>query len=521
MNEQETLVFETEEARETALNAIPDEPPQGANVSDWTVEQEQREQEILNAPLKGSEEAAAEPPPTVTPVEPPAEEELRQVSADEDEVDFSVLGKVKKSDLPEDLRNYPSPQEMLKQAAHARRYANKAEEKLHEAEARVAELEETARTVPELRKQLLELEKVSHSASRAIEAKPSISSGEKAELQERLKSIYKKIEGLKETEFSDAEALQGVFKDTVATLSDTLGEFKSELAKQRDLSEERYKTLESSVKNVSDETLKERQERKQKVEQKEAERGLSDLQGTHPELKTSKPLYSDDRQDVESAIVRFANRVYGRKLQSFDEVNRLVSAYNAQDKEVQRVCQEEGISPADFGITDKDVLNYGILMNIYWQQRGERINTQSGKREPVMDFRGKSVTHPDFEATFKYMKDHGGITQLEQEAAVIGAEKTGQSKLEASLNKRDTSPPTLGPTGAPVAGQAMSDEQAAEVVGINDGRLTIDQEKMEMLLRRGNQKGWDMWDALIKAHEVLKLELPKPEGHWKKPKVAQ
>ena len=67
-------------------------------------------------------------------------------------------------------------------------------------------------------------------------------------------------------------------------------------------------------------------------------------------------------------------------------------------------------------------------MNVYWQQRGQQINPSTGKLEPVLDFRGQKVTHPDFETTLKYMKDRGGISQLEIEDAIVNAEKKGQSQ---------------------------------------------------------------------------------------------
>jgi len=518
---QQSLVFENEEAREAALNQIPDEPPQGANVENWTAEQEAREREILEAPIKGSDEAAPETQPPVETEEPPAKEEPTQVAVEEDEVDFAALGKVKKSDLPEDLQGYKSPQEMIKQAAHARRYANKSEEKLREAEARIAELENTAKTVPDLQKKLEELEKATKSVTKDIEAKPSISSGQRAQLHERLKAINEKVANLKEDDFSDG-SFQGLFKETVSTLGDTLGELdavKRKLAEHEASVDKRYSQLESGVKTVTQKNEEAERQRKTEREQKEAEKGLAELQSKFKDLQTSKPLYADNRNDVESAVVKFASRVYGRRLNSFDDVNRLVGLYNAEDAEVKKICQEEGISPADFGLTDKDVRNYGILMNVYWQQRGQQINPSTGKLEPVLDFRGQKVTHPDFETTLKYMKDRGGISQLEIEDAIVNAEKKGQSKLESSLNRRDTSPPVLGPTGTPSDGQGMSKDQAYEILGEKEGRLTVDEEKMELLLRKGSQKGWDMWNALVKAHEVLEIEPPRPETYWKKPKA--
>lgn len=518
---QQTLVFEDEEAREAALAEIPDEAPPGVNIENWTAEQEAKEREILDAPLKGSEAASEEQPPA--PEQPPVQKE-ELPAKEEDEVDFASIGRIKRSELDEDLRNYKSPQEMLKQAAHARRYANKAEKDLLSAQERIAELEATAKSIPDLQKQLEDLKKASADAARAVVAKPSISSGQRAELKESLKAINEKIAKLSDYEGTDVEAFQSTFKDTVSAFGDTLTELdsvKSEFAKYRKESDDRYQELQNSIKNVSESTQRAEWRRKTEREQKEAEKGLAELQRKYKELATSKPLYADDRNDVETSIVRFANRVYGRKPETFDEVNRLVAAFNAKDKGLMGICQQEGISPADFGINEKDIRNYGILMNIYWRQRGERIDSSTGKRVPVTDWRGQKVTFPDFDATFLNMKNEGGISQLENEAAIVEAEKKGQQSLNESISKRDTSPPTLGPTGAPPEGQAMSKEEAYEILGEIEGKRTIDEEAMEKALRRGSQKGWDMWAAWVKAHETLEIPVPKPETYWKRPKPAQ
>jgi len=529
---QETLVFESEAARMNALSELPDDPPPGANVDVWLKEQEDKEREIMDAPLKeSSENAASEEQPPVQSEEPPVQEEApRQVEnqpsepvveVEEDEyVDFSALGKVKKSDLPEDLRNYPSPQEMLKQAAHARRYANSAESKLRDYESQLADMQSKLQSVPEMQKKLADLQKAADAAQKAVDSKPSISSGQRAELSDQLRAINDSINTLSGLDPEETEKFQGVLKDTVGAFSSTLSELDSvreEFGKYRKESERRYADLENSIKNVSETTAQAEARRRQEREQKDAERGLEELQRRYPELKTSRPLYSEDRNDVESAILKFAGRVYGRNPQSFDEVNRLVAAYNAKDSGLVNICKQEGISPADYGISNADIRNYGILMNVYWRQRGERIDPATGKRVPVTDWRGQKVTFPDFEATFNNMKDSGGISQLEKEQQIIDAEKRGQSQLEASLNKRDTSPPTLGPTGAPAEGQTMSKEQALEIIGEKEGRTTIDEERMELLLRKGDKRGWDMWSTWTRAHEALEIPVPSPEAHWKKP----
>lgn len=521
MADDQKLTFKSEEERDNALAELPDEPPKGANIEEWQREQELKEEEIRNAPI--SEETASE----VTPKEPTEEPTVTQkeekqpvepVESEVDYIDFTQLGKVKRSELDESVRNYKSAPEILKQAAHARRYANNAEQKLHAYEERIAELENTAKTVPELQKELQELRAASKEVKSTIESKP-MSTKKRSELSSRLDTINEQISKLNNYEGDEFEPLQKAISSTVGALEETLGELdsvKTEFNNYRKDAESRYKNLENSIKSVSETTQQAEARRKAKQETDDALKGLTELQRNHPELKTSKPLaYADNDDDVEAAIYRMTARIYGRKPQGFDEVNRVVSAYNTKDGELMRICEQEGINPADFGINDTDIRNYGILMNVYWNQRGETIDPRSGKRVPVTDFRGKQITFPDFEASFKNMKDSGGLTQLENEMKIIEAEKKGQQSLNESLNRRDTSAPTLSPTGAPPEGQDMSEDQALEILGEKPGRMTVDEEIMERLLRNGDKRGWDMFKALQKACETLGLPVPDVEDHWK------
>jgi hypothetical protein len=517
----ETLVFTSEEERQKALIDIPDEPPPGVDIEEWQKEQDEKVRKIVEASI--SEEAAPKTEPKTDEGHPSAkpeqEDKTKQPVEEEDEyVDFSALGKMKKSELPENLRNYRSPQEILKQAAHARRYANSAEDKIRHYEETIAELQSTAGKVPDLQKQLDELKKATEDAKKSVEQKPFISSGKRAEFNTKLDEINARIEKLKDYGGEDVDALQSVMSGTVDVFKDTLAELdsvKDEFTNYRKTAESRYVNLEKSIKSVSEMTQRAEEKRKLEFEQKTAERNLEELQSKFPDLKTTKPLYADDRNDLESAIVRMTERVYGRKPKNFDEINRFVSAFNAKDTELLRICESEGINPGDYGINKDDIRNYGILMNVYWRQRGERIDPLTGSRIPVTDWRGQKVTFPDFASTFQHMKESEGITTAEKELAIIEAEKKGQQNLDASLKKRDTSPPTLEPTGLPPEGQGLTENQALEIIGERKGRMTVDEEKMERLLRIGDKRGWDMFKALQAAHETLGMPIPQPEPYWR------
>ena len=451
--------------------------------------------------------------------DPPAiqKEEAKVVQPEEEEyVDFSQIGKIKKTDLPENLRNYPSPQEILKQAAHARRYANSAEEKIRKYEERIADLESTAKTVPDLQKQLNELKKASDVARRSVDLNPP-GNKRRDDINKQLDAINDQIAKLKNYDGDDADALQGAISGTVEAFKVTAGELelvRSEFSQYRKEVETKHQSLEDRIKSVSDITQQAEEKRKLDFDQKTAERNLAELQTKHDELRTSKPLYSDDHDDVETAIVNMTQRVYGRKPKSFDEVNRFVSAFNTKNPELVKQCEDNGINPADYGINSKDIRNYGILMSVYWMQQGETIDPHTGTRVPATDWRGNKVTYEDYESAFLNMKEKSGISQAEKELAIIEAEKKGQQNLDESLRRRDTSTAVLEPTGAPPEGQEMSEEQALEVIGEKQGRMTVDEEFMERLLRVGDKRGWEMFSVLQKANETLGMPIPQPESHW-------
>lgn len=513
MGEETRLAFKSEEDRLNALNEIPDEPPPGVNIEDWQREQEEKGRSIMDAPI----DPESEPPPQTAEDTPPEKKVEQPQPIEEEYVDFSALGKMKRDALPENLRKYKNPQEILKQADHARMFANKADEKIRKYEDRIAELESTAKTVPELQKQLDDLKKASEDAQRSVDSK-QMGKQERKDFNEQLTKINSSIEKLRSYDGEDAKALESAISSTVDVFKGTLSELdtvKTEFTKYRSDTERKQQALEKRLNELSETTTQAEKRRQEELEQENAIRGLEELQNDYPELKTSMPLISNDKKDVEGAIVKLSQRIYGRKVENFDEVNRVVSAFNAKDAELTKIMEQEGISAADFGINDKDIRNYGILMDVYWQQRGQRINPSSGKREDVNDWRGQKVTFPDFESVFLHMKESGGITQAEKEAAILEAEKRGQESLDASLKKRDISPPVLDPTGAPPEGQEMNEEAALEIIGVNPGSKTIDEERMEMLCRIGDKRGWAMFEVYQNAHKALNMEIPRPEPHWK------
>ena len=510
--EDTKLAFASVEDRDQAYLSLPDEPPPGVDVEVWQEEQDRKAQAILAAEITGDRPSPTEKEPlvedkkVVSPVE--------TTSGDSDDiVDFTVLGKMKRSDLPENLRNYSNPHEILKQADHARKFANSVDDKIHRYENRIAELEKLSNDVPSLKKQLEDMQSVLETTKSKLSSSTSHDQKTKISIDNRLKDINAKLSVLKEYGSDEAEALHLAVSSMADTFNDTFSELNS-VRSEVISGKNRIRELESRIDQVASMADKAEQRRKSDNEQAKAEQALFDLQQNNPELKTSLPLYSKDRKDLETAIVRMTQKVLGRTIKSFDDVNRFVGAFNMKDPSLINLCTREGISPADYGINDTDIRNYGILMDVHWRQQGERIDPITGKLVKVTDFRGNKVTFPDYQSAFQNLKDNIGLSQAERELAVIEAEKKGQSSLEVSLHRRDASSKVIEPTGIPPEGSGMSEDEALEVIGYNISNKTIDEEKMELLLRAGDKRGWAMFRTLQKAHETLKMPIPKEEAHW-------
>jgi hypothetical protein len=209
-----TLQFKSEDDRLAALNALPDEPPRGADTDGWLREIEDQKQTIMNAPVVP--EAPSEPSPaSATPTAPsqvapsgynqpvtqapqaPVAPEPQQTPApppsdptDEDVVFVYPDGtKVLRKDLPEELRQYKSPGEIIKQFGHARTYANTAEERLRKQSAEIEELRSKTQQLPELEKQLGELKQRLTTTASTTATLPGQSEAGKEATKSRMKEL--------------------------------------------------------------------------------------------------------------------------------------------------------------------------------------------------------------------------------------------------------------------------------------------------------------------------------------------
>jgi hypothetical protein len=527
--EQQELTFETEEARKTALAEIPETPPKDVDdVEGWIREQEEKTEQIEKASIKPKSEG--EPTPTPTPPPPPKEEE-KPVEAPPQPEDDEVVIKVKRSELPEELQKYKDGDQMVKQFGHARANINRVSDKLEQTEKELQEAREKVAKAAELEKRLGELEAATKATEKAVEAAPA--GPKKTEFEGRLAALNEHIaalsgEDLDTDHMGKVKDALGVMteltKDVVSSLSNTEQRF----AGYRQESEQAIKSLKTEIDGYRQTTTAEQKRREEERQVEAAREALMELQ-SDPEFKgdlqTSKPLFGNNGDNVETAVLKFCEQIHGEPYmgqrpgssEMWNSVNHMVNMFNRQDPKMVEYCQKNGLYPANFGITDKDVLNYAMFVNVDAYQRGEQIDPATGKLGALKDFRGRKVTFPNAKAAYKYMLDEGGVTQKRREEELIAAEKKGQTALEGSLAKRDTSGALIGPegTGSPDnVGQELSKEVALEIIGETRGARTIDEERMEILILSRDPKGWAMFDDLNKANRRLGIPEEPIESDW-------
>ena len=373
MTEQQTLSFETEEAKEAALAGLPEAPPFGTtDIEGWRRDIEAREKAIESAEIGPKKEDA-----TVSqiPVKPPEPETVTPDSPAPVPVDDEVVIRVKRNELPEELRNYKDGGQILKQFAHARGNINRVSEKLEQTEAELTAAKTSAQQVAALQKQLDELQKASKVATQTVSGQHE--SVAKSVLQERIAEINKSIDVLTDTEDEiDRARLRETMAGMMSVLNDAVGNVtktEQQLMSYRSETEGKYKTLETEL--VEGRKLTQQQEIQK--QQNEALRELVGLQEKYRDLQTTMPVVtSDGRGCVEGSVVKFAEAIHGSTIprgkseEFWATVNKYVNMFNRQEPQLLQHCQENSIFPANYGISDKDVINYGILMNVDALQRG-------------------------------------------------------------------------------------------------------------------------------------------------------
>ena len=487
--------FKTEEEKVAALKSLSQSPPPGTtDVDKWSEEQEALEKEIEEAVIAPE---ASEPGPQVQQQEesqvqpvvegaPQKEQETPPQATVEELLQFSL----KRDELPEELRGYKDSSEIVKQFAHARKYANDTQTKLQQLE---AEREE-------LRKKL-----------EAVNAAPSVAQQPQHSLQNVEKEVgdlTALLERVKKTEDDDF-INAGEVKPLLAAYTSEIGNLRKTV-----------KSLESTVTSKFTEIDKTAQQRTQQDEQQrqmEATiRGVVELQDKYPELKTQKPLLMIQNQSnsIERDVQTFADRVlatkFGNNNPTWQQRNAIINAYLDENPEIVAYCQNNALTPESVGTTANDIKKYAVVINVDANMRGQEIDRMTGERkQKVSPFNGSPVNFDSYATSYENLRHVSGIAQKEQKQALAEAEIRGQQSLENALNIKADIPKTLSNTGSARPediGQTMTKEAA--------DKIFYDQQTQDIIeeaARRGDREPFRKYNAALK---VLGIPEEESDENW-------
>jgi len=518
--ETAVLSFVSEEERDRALLDLPTEPSGGIiDVDAWQAEIEARKQEILQASIKAVESETEEQP--TAPTETPAVPAEPQASAEEEEyVDF---GRIKRSELPETLQKYKNAGDILKQAGHARKYADSLETWRNDTQKILPELQQKAKQAEDWEKKAKELE-AQIKSTKPPESHPAPipkASSSPSAIAEKLAAL----QGMSDDELLADPEKFGKFRVTVGdvvgelgTAYENLGKISTDFEAYRTETQSALKSLATKVDKREQVDEEQRKRAALKEMQKNALAQITDLQSKRSELATSKPLLSENGPCVERDVQRFADRIaqmkFGRPAQTWAERNSLVGAYLRGDPEMRAFCDNSGISPEDVDSSEQDMRNYAILVNVDNHMKGQMVDEFTGEikqlRNPVNQ---QPVNFPDSLAAYKYILDSKGITQQEIEKRILEAEKKGQDTVTRLAQQQANAPKTVGNDGGVdpnMTGEGLTTEEALKIVS----RLTgVGGDEVAIRAMRGD---YGMFDDLNRAYKALNWPLMQPDEDWPK-----
>lgn len=513
------LTFKSEEERQEALANLPDEPPIDVmDIDEWNAKIDQERTEIEEAEIVDDDGAPPKDDDAAPPAEPPAEGEPPASQQQQQDNDFVYdFGKIKRSDLPEEVRHYQNPGEIIKQFGHARKYANSLEEKLRETHSQIAELQQSASTVQNLQKEIERMKNERLAPPPAAPPAKPVSQQQPVNIQDISASVAK-IEAMDDDDGVDAGSVKKVLRDTFNVLTEVnknLSDTRNEFSTYRQNSEKTVNDLKGEVTSIKTSQQNTVQQQQQREAQRNFDREIADLQDTYPELRTTKPILSESGENVERDVRNFTDRIFlartGRPAANWEERNRIIGSYlRGDDAELNAFLTNNGITPESVGASRTDMQAYLTIANIDAHSKGQVIDQFSGARRTLTNpFNGQPVNFPNLGSAYDYMLKSSGVTQAEINRMREDAEKRGQQNLQRSLEKRDTSAPIVSSrqSGDPNnVGQEMSEEDAMKI--LNDPDIA---EKIEFGAIEGDRSWFNRYN---KALRRLNLEQVQPEEHW-------
>jgi len=303
--------FRSEDERMQALAQLPEMPNSGERVEAFHARIDAEKDEIMSAPI------TAEAQPEVQPTEPTADApkadgvaptQSPEAPAPEDDVVFTLSdgSSVRRSDLPEPLRQYKNGHEILKSAAHAREYANNAEKQLKQL---IAERESWQKPQPQ---------QTEYRPAQAVQSPQAPAPMPQQELMQQsvpigadskaIDALEMEIDSIEDPTMDEATLakLKKVNKQTLGLLKTSygaLGNIRSELSKTQSRKEQEVAELRNKLSKYEEETSRSAKERAEREANQTVEQQITSLVDQYPDLKMSKP-----HDKVESSLIGFANR---------------------------------------------------------------------------------------------------------------------------------------------------------------------------------------------------------------------
>lgn len=559
-NGSDTLTFKSEAERNEALAQMPDEPPIGADVEKWQDEQEQRFRQLNEAQIVPdestgdianvvSDEAVPTEVPTPTEGSPPATHEEQkqdqeqtesqssndqvvpdssqispQVSAENaeqpnEEDEYMDFGRIKKSDIPEYLRKYGSPGEILKQAEHSRKHTDRLHELFQQKE---AEHNRLKLEIDELKKkQKAELESYKSAQEKTV-ASQKATKQEQSEAKRSIPEIEDAIKALDTEDLEDLPAIKNVGK-ALKALNEQNAEWRQKYEDMtvkneawRNEIEEKARIQETRANELRELEQKRIDEENRRKAVENVEQELTKLVNDNPELRTSKPLIgSNGVPTVEADMIKFVDRIafekFNRSTIDWAERNKLFNAYLRKDQDVYNFCQQNGITPESVTTSsENDFKAYATIAEVDAHMRGMVTDPYTGERKTRQNpLTNSAVTFPDYKTAYADMLRTKGISQQKIQNDLIEAEKQGQQNLESAISRGTNAPKVLASQSGTTAGvvdKEMTKEQALRLVNDDDFMYKVQESAM-----RGDRRNFDMLNS---AYKTLGWPLSSPEETW-------
>jgi hypothetical protein len=543
--------YKSEEERMQALADLPDSPEPGENADVFLARIEEMKQEIQSAPIE-AEEPPAQPPPgepaTVTP--PPAEGDAPPAAPaepppPEDEVVFTYADgtPVRRSELPDDLRKYRNGPEIIKQAAHARQYANAAEKQLQQLIAEREQWQRNHATPAPAGYSSSQIQAPSAAPQQPAAALPPQSPAPAGQPRttapsfdmSALDALESDIDGIDDPTM-DPETLAKLKKSQksmaamVKSAYQALSSVQSDYQKSAKQRAEEAADLKARIARYEEQQRVIDTQRQQREAEATVDQQIRELTTKYPTLKLSKPHTEVEARTRDLAdryfMARYGRRANGRQDNPYVEINQFVNKWNQRDPDIMEFCKANGIRAEDVGVTDTDILNYASLVHAFQVAQGYQINPITGEYEAlqspwVRDGKRATVSFPNALSAYEYLRSVNGIPDREMELRMAQAERAGEDKITSAVERSAVAAKAIGRDGSVSpsdVGQEMSEDAALEVIGHHPGPRTINDVELVRAGRSGDRR---LLYLLQKAQKRLGFPLADVPEDWPAERVQQ